>query len=449
MTNSSTLLKIKNELLSIPDLEILDKSVDLQRFSKDFFDYSPILSNKLTGSLADLVVRPTSVEAVLSVASLCNKFNVPLTLRGAGTGNYGQCVPLFGGIVMNMLELKNIKSFDQSTGIVTVEPGCLLNDLNKYLVGFGRQLRLLPSTWRTASIGGFIAGGSGGIGSVQWGFLRDPGHLLGLEIVTVEDSPRQLKLDALQSEPINHAYGTNGIITSLTLATAPLVNWHEIVVDCEDWNRSVHLLKTFSCSSVQLYLCTLIEDKIVNYLPHSCGKPKGNHRLYLLVAPDGVTTIRGIALSQQASFTDLGPESERLGNGMRELTWNHTTLHMRSNDPGWTYLQMILPEDSIEAMHKLKKKWGDDLLWHLESVSQHGTQRIAALPIIRWKGEKEMEEFIHHCREIDAVIFNPHAITVEDGGLGIIDADQVYAKKIYDPKGVLNPGKLKGWNENK
>jgi len=44
------------------------------------------------------------------------------------------------------------------------------------------------------------------------------------------------------------------------------------------------------------------------------------------------------------------------------------------------------------------------------------------------------------------VIFNPHTITVEDGGLGVVDSDQVQAKSNFDPKGILNPGKLKGWN---
>ena len=43
------------------------------------------------------------------------------------------------------------------------------------------------------------------------------------------------------------------------------------------------------------------------------------------------------------------------------------------------------------------------------------------------------------------MLFNPHVISVEDGGLGVIDADQVAAKAAYDPAGLLNPGKLRGW----
>ena len=59
----------------------------------------------------------------------------------------------------------------------------------------------------------------------------------------------------------------------------------------------------------------------------------------------------------------------------------------------------------------------------------------------------ELNEIIDDCKKLGAIIFNPHVTTVEGGGLGVIDADQVKAKQIYDPKGLLNPGKLEGWFE--
>ena len=70
---------------------------------------------------------------------------------------------------------------------------------------------------------------------------------------------------------------------------------------------------------------------------------------------------------------------------------------------------------------------------------------LAAIPLVRWRGQDALERLISQCRSLGAVIFNPHVITVEDGGLGIIDGDQVAAKHRHDPDGLLNPGKLKGW----
>ncbi len=446
MTNKEKVALLLSELKSVSDLEIYQKTSDLKRFSKDFFDYSPILIKELKDCLADIVVRPLSVDTIIVVARICNKYSTPLTLRGSGTGNYGQCVPLDGGVVMVMSGLRKIRNFDSKSGEIKVESGCLLRDINDELIKYGRQLRLLPSTWRSASIGGFIAGGSGGIGSVRWGFLRDPGHLQSLEIITTEDSPRKLELNANNSEALNHAYGTNGIITALTLTTAPYVEWQQIVVDCFDWNHAVDLLSKFNCAALELYLGTLLEKEIVNSLPYWSGKPSGKHRILLLVSPDGVSTIERLAKSAGAGFDDLGPENLRAGTGLRELSWNHTTLHMRGIDPDWTYLQMLLPQPESEMMRKLKSEWGSNLLWHLECVRQNGVQRLASLPLVKWQGEEAMNLLISQCKELGAVIFNPHTITVEDGGLGVIDSDQVQAKSNFDPKGILNPGKLKGWN---
>ena len=165
-----------------------------------------------------------------------------------------------------------------------------------------------------------------------------------------------------------------------------------------------------------------------------------------MVSPDGVSTIERLAKSAGADFNDLGPENLKAGTGLRELSWNHTTLHMRGIDPDWTYLQMLLPQPESEMMRKLKSDWGSNLLWHLECVRQNGVQRLASLPLVKWQGEEAMNQLISQCKELGAVIFNPHTITVEDGGLGVIDSDQVQAKSNFDPKGILNPGKLKGWN---
>ncbi|MEY3768927.1 MAG: hypothetical protein RLZZ11_1997, partial [Cyanobacteriota bacterium] len=84
-------------------------------------------------------------------------------------------------------------------------------------------------------------------------------------------------------------------------------------------------------------------------------------------------------------------------------------------------------------------------LWHLEGVRSQGAQRLAALPLVRWRGAEALDRLIDQVLAQGGICFNPHVLTVEDGGLGVIDADQVAAKALYDPSGLLNPGKLRGW----
>ena len=445
MTN--TIENLKNELNNIPNLEVIKNHSDVKRLSRDFYNYSPILKKKLDGCIADVVVRPKNIESLMAVSKICWDFSIPLTIRGGGTGNYGQAVPLSKGVVLQMNYFNKLEKYYPETGFVKVQSGCLMGDLNVELEKYGRELRLFPSTWRTASIGGFIAGGSGGIGSIKWGFLRDPGNLIGLEAVNVNVNPKLLNLNAEESEPLNHAYGTNGIITSLLISTDVKQDWYSIVIDCEDFQNAINIIKLCTSSAIELKLGAILEDEIVDKMPSWFKRNKSCHKLLIQSNLGGFKTIEMICKKNKLNVENLGREEE-LDHGLSDLVWNHTTLQMRAKDKNWTYLQMLLPlNEEFKLIKSLRDKYGKQLLWHLEAVSQQGIPRLAALPLLKWKDEKQLNQIIEDCSSLGAIIFNPHVVTVEGGGLGVTDSDQVKAKQIYDPKGLLNPGKLEGWAE--
>ena len=445
MTNK--IEKLKNDLNNILNLEVINNQSDVKRLSRDFYNYSPVLQKKLDSCLADVVVRPKDLESLLAVSKICWDLSIPLTLRGGGTGNYGQAVPLAKGIVLQMNYFNKLENYYPDSGFVKVQSGCLMGDLNRELGKYGRELRLFPSTWKTASIGGFIAGGSGGIGSIKWGFLRDPGNLIGLEAVNVNLNPKLLKLNAEESEPLNHAYGTNGIITSLIIATDVKQDWYSIVIDCEDFQNAINIIKLCTSAAIELKLGAVLEKEIVDKMPSWFKRKNLCHKLLIQSNLGGLKTIEMICKRNKLNLEILGREDE-LDHGISDLVWNHTTLQMRAKDKNWTYLQMLLPlNEEFKLIKSLKDKYGKELLWHLEAVSQQGIPRLAALPLFKWKNEKQLDEIMEDCRSLGAIIFNPHVLTVEGGGLGVIDADQVKSKQNYDPKGLLNPGKLGGWAE--
>ena len=445
MTNK--IEQLKNDLNNIPNLEVIYNHSDVKRLSRDFYNYSPVLQKKLDGCLADVVVRPKNIESLLAISKISWDLSIPLTIRGGGTGNYGQAVPLAKGIVLQMNYFNKLEKYYPDSGFVKVQSGCLMGDLNRELKKYGRELRLFPSTWKTASIGGFIAGGSGGIGSVKWGFLRDPGNLIGLEAVNVNSNPELLKLNAEESEPLNHAYGTNGIITSLLISTDVKQDWYSIVIDCEDFQNAINIIKLCTSSAIELKLGAILEDEIVDKMPSWFKRNKSCHKLLIQSNLGGFKTIEMICKKNKLNVENLGREEE-LDHGLSDLVWNHTTLQMRAKDKNWTYLQMLLPlNEEFKLIKSLRDKYGKELLWHLEAVSQQGIPRLAALPLLKWNDEKQLNEIMEYCRSLGAIIFNPHVLTVEGGGLGVTDADQVKAKQNYDPKGLLNPGKLAGWAE--
>ncbi|MEB3308221.1 MAG: FAD-binding oxidoreductase [Cyanobacteriota bacterium] len=422
---------------------------ELLRLSRDCFDFSPVLVPLLEGKRADLVVRASSVKQVLTVASACARHQVPLTLRGAGTGNYGQCVPLVGGLVLDLSGLTRLRHLDPLSGVIDVEAGCGLAALDQKLAPHGRALRLAPSTYRSATVGGFIAGGSGGIGSLRWGFLRDPGNLLGVEVVTLEPEPRLLQLDAATCQALNHSYGTNGILTAVRLPSCEAVAWQQLVLGFAHWDQAVAAARSLTGSALELNALCALEAPIVGELPWppDCPQAAGEHRLVLLAAPAALEVLPSWLPTLGGELLWLAPQGEGRGLPLRELTWNHTTLHWRRPHPDWTYLQMLLPQPEEPCLQALRERWGENVLWHLEAVRQAGSPRLACLPLLRWQGPERLADLMADCRELGAFLFNPHVITVEDGGLGVIDADQVAAKAAYDPAGLLNPGKLRGWLE--
>ena len=145
-------------------LDLVRGAAELERISRDSHDDSPVLTPLLQGRVGQLGVRVTTLEAVHRVAAACARHGVPLTLRGAGTGNYGQCVPLAGGVVLDLGGLNRLRHIDPPSGVFTAEAGIGLARLDQMLRAQGRALRLQPSTARTASLGGFVAGGSGASG---------------------------------------------------------------------------------------------------------------------------------------------------------------------------------------------------------------------------------------------------------------------------------------------
>ena len=94
-------------------------------------------------------------------------------MRGGGTGNYGQAVPLEGGVILDMSGLDRVVRWCPAAG--RFEAGARLLDIDKALRPERWELRFHPSTRKQATIGGFIAGGAAGCGSCTWGQIADPG----------------------------------------------------------------------------------------------------------------------------------------------------------------------------------------------------------------------------------------------------------------------------------
>ena len=135
---------------SLSPVPVITEPALVKQKSRDFYWYSPILKEKLHGKFGDLVAVPRNEADVILTAQACVSAKVPLTVRGAGTGNYGQAMPLFGGVILETTSLDKILWVRK--GVMRVQAGARLKDIDAQLRPQGWELRMHPSTKRTATM---------------------------------------------------------------------------------------------------------------------------------------------------------------------------------------------------------------------------------------------------------------------------------------------------------
>ncbi|MCU0548892.1 MAG: FAD-binding oxidoreductase [Leptolyngbya sp. Prado105] len=442
---------IEAVLSDLAGLDIITDPNQVAKLSQDYYHFSPVLQPQLQDKFGDVVVRPASEAEVLQVAQACVRYKVPLTVRGAGTGNYGQCIPLEGGVIVDMTKMTAIKWM--KPGVVCVEAGAKLSVLDKQTreLGSGWEIRMAPSTYRTATIGGFIGGGSGGIGSVTYGQLRDRGNLLAVRVVTMEDEPRILDLRGDDVYKVAHAYGTNGIITELEIPLAPAYPWSDIIVNFPDFMSAARFGQALSdADGIIKKLVCICPDPIPQYFTALKSYiPTGKHSALLMISETCLEPLNEFVKEFGGEITYQKPAQDAgKGIALAEYTWNHTTLHARSVDPSITYLQTLFPDDkNLTLLEEMYHHYGDEVMFHLEFLRYGGTARPASLQLVRYTTEERLNEIIAHHESKGAYIFNPHTYLIEDGGMKMVDLAQLQFKEQVDPYGLLNPGKMRAWLE--
>ncbi len=425
----------------------------VERLSKDFYWYSPILKPLLDDKRAEVIVQPRSVEEIRAMVSYSFTESIPVTVRGSGTGNYGQAVPLEGGIVLDLAPMDQILAIE-ADGVAVCEPGARLGAIETAARKVGWELRCYPSTYVKASVGGFLAGGSGGIGSITYGALRDNQTVRAIEMLTMEKEPRLLHFSGEEVHQILHSWGTNGIITKIWLALGTRRDWAQIAVAFPTFSQAYDFGERLSQNDdIRKRLVTIFEWPIPSYfLPVRKICREGKATIFCQVDDPQLATVTAEAEGSGGEVTWAQPYQElRRGPLLTDYTWNHTTLWAIKADPALTYLQCNFDPGQVREQFRLiRARFGNDFWFHMEMVKNDTGQIIpCCLPIVRYRTERYLNEMIDYCREIGVSVANPHVNQVEGGGRFRSDNRQLRAKYLFDSNGLLNPGKMATFQKTK
>ncbi|MFC7322595.1 FAD-binding oxidoreductase [Halobacillus campisalis] len=423
--------------------KVIFKESDVARLSKDCYWFSPVLYEELKDKVADCAVLPETIEQLRTIVAIAVKHRIPLTPRGAGTGNYGQGVPLNGGIILDLTKLNQINGI--SANEVSVQAGARIGKLEKTLRKEGKELHIYPSTFLTSTVGGFLCGGSGGIGSIRWGNLWD-GNVLAVTIMTVEESPKLLTFKGEKVVDYIHNYGTSGILVEAVLPIEAKTEWSQHIAFFDDFKDAVRFSEKLAT-----------EERIVKRLLSVCEWPIPEHFHSLKkVVREGKSMVM---LEVDESFDDELREwaeayggdlgftipSSKYQKGMKvsDYTWNHATLWAQKHGENMTYLQARFETERIfEQMDAIRSKFGLEIQFHFEFIKIDGVITPASLPVVLYKSKERLYEIIDYCESIGVVINDPHTYLLGFGGYNLRMEEIEKKKKVNDPYNLLNQGKI-------
>jgi hypothetical protein len=425
------------------------------KYSKDFYWYSPILKEMLEDKRAEVALRVKSKEQLQAAVAFLYKENIPVVIRGGGSGNYGQLIPLYGGAVIDVTGLNSIFSVDK---VLHAEAGATIRKIEIAAMEKGYEMPCIPSTWVISTIGGFLCGGSGGIGSIKNGGIAYKDNVKSVTIMTMEAEPKFLKFEERDAIKALHTYGTTGIMVEVEMRLAKTYPWEQLIFVHDDWQELLDWSYEIACDdTIPKRLVTVFENPISNFFkPLRKHIPADKHTTFFMV--DAPCAEKIIASAKTAGIEHVF--SKPFGNPPKppyitDYTWNHTTLWAIKAEPNITYLQCGFGEDFSEKFDKLKAKFGDEVLIHVEMTlgnSKFRTEKpgvtIGGIPLIRYTTEERLNEIIAFCESLDIAIANPHTYTMEGGGVHPDISEKQALKDQADPKGLLNPGKMASYPHN-
>lgn len=180
--------------------KVLTEELDLL-----YYSYDSSFHARNHRFIPDVVITPNSTEEVSQVMKYAYERGIPVTPRGAGTGETCGSVALQGGIVMDLSTWQTIEEVDTANMQVIVRPGVVHANLNKELAKHGLFFPPDPGSTRMCTIGGMIANNSSGLRAVKYGTTEQ--YVLGLEVVLPDG--RVITTGGMKSRAIKNVSGLN------------------------------------------------------------------------------------------------------------------------------------------------------------------------------------------------------------------------------------------------
>ncbi len=434
-------------------------------------DEMPIYGRRLP----EAVCLVESTEEVSAILKRCYEADVPVTVRGAGTGLVGGCVPIAGGVVVSTMRMNRILSYDMKNLVVHTQPGVRLCDLAADALAHGLMYPPDPGE-KTATVGGNVSTNAGGMRAVKYGVTRD--YVLAMTVVLPDGTVMKLGKTVCKTSSgysLLHlmigSEGTLGVITELTLKLVPKPRMDvSLILPFRDIATAIASVPAIKLANLDPQSIEFMERDIVDssaaftgnavFPTVVDGKEAGAYILVTLVG-DSESELEG-------KMDRLGEVAEQTGaydtlvvwtDGLKKDVWSARSAFLTVIEAETKLLDemdVVVPVDRIAEFLVYTH---DEAVKQGVYVRSFGHAGDGNLHIYCCSNDLEEDEFKRRvkklmdacyakCTEFEGQVSGEHSIghakkeylreSVGDTAYGLMGA----IKKVFDPKGLLNPGKV-------
>jgi glycolate oxidase len=420
----------------------------------------------------DAVLLAESADEIAKVLAYCNARNIAVTPRGSGTGLCGGCVAKLGGVVLSTERMNHILEIDAKNMTVTVEPGVLMMELIKALEGTGLFYPPDPGE-KSATLGGNVMTNAGGMRALRYGVTRD--YVLGMQVVTASGTVLELGGKTVKNSSgyslMHLMIGSEGTLAFLSRITLKLIGEPRvnlsILAPFDDLDRCVEAMPHVLLSGCEPTAIEFMERDVITAAEEYLGKqfPDTDSNAYLLLRLDGssaqalepsLDTLTELLLRLGARDVLLADTDER-----KTTIWDARGTFLeaiKSGTPSMDECDVVVPRDRIAIFMRksieIAKAWKIRIrsFGHAGDGNLHLYICKDALTDDAWETKRlaVMEALYTEARSLGGQVSGEHGIGHAKSGYlcDAIGAESIALmrgiKAVFDPNGILNPGKVVG-----
>lgn len=419
-------------------------------------------------ALPDVVIRPGSAQEISEILRLANENLMPVYPRGAASGLTGGAVPLYGGIALDVTRMNRIIGIDEANLTATVEPGVVIADFQSEVEKRGLLYPPDPASNKFATMGGSVAECSGGLRGMKYGVTKD--YVMALEVVLptgeiIKTGSKTLK--SVTGYDLTKLFvgseGTLGVFTKITVKLIPPPEKIETI------RAYFHSIKE-AADTVSAIIAAKIVPGTLEFVDEECIKAV---RVYTgFNVPEGTRAL--LLIEVDGSAETAQKDSQRVmeicrDNNVFEVEKADTE---EEKDSLWAIRRSISPalyaisigkvsEDicvprskvtqMLESIGEISKKFD----FRIANFGHAGDGNIhvniltdPSVPGELERAEKAVEEIFGKVIELDGTLSGEHGVgntkskylSLEIGSREMALMKDI--KRLFDPNGILNPGKI-------